>query len=271
MRLLILLVLVACHGAPPRYAGGLLAPIDIRGDRLLVRAMIDGKPRVMVLDTGASITSISTATARDLGIHAESTMEINDHIPAGLGTIKSLSIGLAVHANVRVAIVDLPNARDSAIQFDGILGLDVLSQHDIALDFRHRTLVMYPRGAIVEHALMPWMSTVALQGNSRGLMLLSVTIGDHPPIPAMLDLGAPITVINPAAAKLLGVTQPLFRVPSMTVGKVELARRTMMVRDLGVFQRAGLGDRPAILLGSDVFAKRSLVISYRDRVAMVSR
>jgi hypothetical protein len=87
----------------------------------------------------------------------------------------------------------------------------------------------------------------------------------------MLDLGAPITVVNQAAAQQLGITQPMFRVRSMTVGNVQLARRTMLVKDLPAFERAGLADRPAILLGSDVFAKRSLVIGYRDRVAMVAR
>lgn len=270
-RLIVFLLIAACHGAPPRFAGGTLTPLEIRGDRLLVTAQINGKSRVMVVDTGASITSISTATARGLGIQSDSTTQINGHITAGIGVIKSLSIGLSEHENVEVAIVDMPNARDSAVAFDGILGLDVLARHDMVLDFRNQTLALYPSGAMVDHDLLPEMARVALQRDSNGLMSLDVTIGDHPPIRAMLDLGAPITVVNHAAAKLLGINRPLFRVRSMTVANVPLARRTMMVRDLPAFERAGLGDQPAILLGSDVFADRSLVIGYRDRMAMVSR
>lgn len=264
-------MIAACGGAPPRFSGGALSPIEIRDERLLVSARLDGQARVMVLDTGANITSISTATARELGIASAAPMQINDHIPAGLGVIRSLSIGLAEHQNVRVAIVDLPNARDSAVRFDGVLGLDVLARHDVVLDFRKRTLALYPSGAIMEHDLMPAMTRVALQHNADGLVLLDVGIRGRAPIRAVLDLGAPITVINRAAADQLGLTRPMVRAPAMTVGDVQLARRPMLVRDLPVFARAGLADRPAILLGSDVFANRSLVIGYRDRVAMVSR
>ncbi|MBA2544025.1 MAG: aspartyl protease family protein [Deltaproteobacteria bacterium] len=268
--LLVVLVLAACSGAPPRFSGGILAPIEIRGERLLVTALIDGKPRVMVLDTAASITAISTRAARELGIEVIAETTINGHIPAQVGLIKSLSIGLANHRNVEVAIVDLPNARDSSVPFDGVLGLDILARHDVVLDFRNRTIALYPSGAIVENALLPGMARVALQRDSRGLMRLDVKIGDHPPMRALLDLGAPITVINHAAAKVLGVSRPMFQVPSMTVGNVQLARRTMLVRELPVFERAGLVDQPAILLGSDVFKDRALAIGYRDRMAMLS-
>lgn len=270
-RLILLVIIAACSGVPPRFSGGALAPLEIRGERLLVSVKIDGQPRVMVLDTGASITSISTETARKLGIRSDGVARINNHIDAGLGTIKRLSIGLADHVNVPVAIVDMPNARDSEIPFDGILGLDVLGGHDLVIDFRSSTVALYPSGAILENALMPGMARVALSRSAHGLMMLDVKIGDHPPIQAMLDLGAPITVINSAAAKLLGVTRPLFQVASMTVGNVQLARRTMLVNDLPAFARAGIADRPAILLGSDMFANRALVIGYRDHVAMLSR
>lgn len=249
----------------------MLAPLEIRGDRLLVTVRIDGKPRVMVLDTGASITAISTRTARELGIQSATTMSINGDIQAGVGLVRSLSIGLADHRNVEVAIVDLPNARNSSVPFDGILGLDILTRHDLVLDFRDRTIALYPPGAIVENSLWPGMAKVALERDSRGLMRLDVKIDDHPPIRALLDLGAPITVINRASAKLLGVSRPMFQVASMTVGNVELARRTLLVRDLPVFERAGLADQPAILLGSDVFEDRALLIGYRDRIAMLSR
>lgn len=270
-RMILVLAIAACSSTPPRFAGGALAPLEIKGERLLVSTMMEGQPRVMVLDTGASITSISTATARGLGIQSDGVARINGNMTAGLGVIKKLSIGLADHTNVSVAIVDMPNARDSSVPFDGILGLDVLGNHDLVIDFRSSTVALYPSGAILEHALMPQMARIALSKNAHGLMMLDVTIGDHPPIQAMLDLGAPITVVNPAAAKLLGVSRPMFKVRSMTVGNVQLARRTMLVKDLPAFERAGIADRPAILLGSDMFANRALVIGYRDRVAMLSR
>lgn len=261
----------SCQASAPRFAGGALSPIAIEGDRVLVTAHIDGKPRVMVIDTAASITSLSTTAARELGISFDGFTRINDTVHAGLGTVKSLSVGLADHANVQVAIVDMPNARDSAVKFDGILGLDILGNHDVVLDFKRRTLALYPAGAIVQNRLMPGMARVDLQRGSYGLMTLDVQIGNKaPPIRAILDLGAPTTVINRAAAYMLDVRKPIFRPRSIAVGGVDLARRAMVVRDLPVFARFGLANRPALLLGSDVFQDRSLVIGFRDRVAMLS-
>src|SRR5438067_7599517 len=130
---LLMAAIAGCHGPPPQFAGGALAPLDIDGGRLVVSARLDGKPYRMVLDTGASITSISTEAARELGIEAVGDTQINDHIPAKLGVLHSLSIGVAEHADVTVVIVDMPNARDSAVAFQGILGLDVLAHHDIVL------------------------------------------------------------------------------------------------------------------------------------------
>jgi len=272
MRLCFALVaLLACQGQPPQFAGGVLAPLDIEGGRLLVSAKLDGQPRTLVLDTGASITSISTATARDLGIETEGEMAINDHISAKLGVLKSLSIGLADHADVPVAIVDMPNARDSAVKFHGILGLDVLARHDVVLDFAHHTLALYPPGATVATTRGPTMARIEFQHAEHGLMVFEVAFGNHPAIPAILDLGAPTSVINGPAAQALGVKRPAFRPPPFEVGGVALVTKYMLIRDLPTFQRFGLANRPAVLLGSDVFKGKALVIAYRDRIAFLSR
>ncbi len=269
--ILALVAVVACQGPPPQFAGGALAPLDIEGGRLLVSAKLDGQQRTMVLDTGASITSISTATAAELGVEIKGEMAINDHLTAKLGVLKSLSIGLAEHADVTVAIVDLPNARDSAVKFDGIIGLDVLARHDVVLDFNHRTIALYPPGTTVMNTRGPTMARIELQHGSHGLMMFDVTFGNHAPIPAILDLGAPTSVINGPAAAALGVKRPAFRPPPLDVGGVALGTKYMLIRDLPTFQRFGLADRPAVLLGSDVFKGKALVIAYRDRIAFLSR
>jgi hypothetical protein len=273
-RLLFLLLIAAiagCHGPVPQFAGGGLAPLDTDGGRLVVSARLDGKPYRMVLDTGASVTSISTAAARELGIKVVGTTQINDHIPAKLGVLRSLSIGVVEHADVTVVIVDMPNARDSAVAFQGILGLDVLSHHDVVLDFGRRTLALYPAGTPVLRRRDASMARIEFQRGSHGLLVFQIVFRGRPPIPAILDLGAPTSVINGAAAAALGVRRPAFRPPPLELGGVELGTPYMLIRDLPVFARFGLADRPAILLGSDVFKDRALVIAYRDRVAFLSR
>ena len=70
------------------------------------------------------------------------------------------------------------------------------------------------------------------------------------------------------ADEVLGMTPTTFRAGGknmqlrFAIGKCSLGAILVAASDKGI---------AAILLGSDVFAKRSLVIGYRDRVAMVAR
>ncbi len=264
-------LLVACSAVPPHFDGSMKESLAVEGGRLLVAAKLDGVRSILVVDTAASITSLSTQTAERVGVEAISNTEINQELSAQLGVLRSLSIGVSEHADLTVAIVDLPNAVDSEVKFDGVLGLDVLSRHDLLLDMPRRTFTFDPPGTFERTPARQSMQRVDISTGQYGLIMMEVTFGDHPPIPAILDLGAPSSVVNNAAAQMLGVPRPAFRPQDLRVGTVGLDVGYILVRDLPLFDRLGMANHPVMLIGSDVFENRSLAIAFRDRAAYVSR
>jgi hypothetical protein len=235
-----------------------------RSGHLLVTANLDGHPYVFVLDTGASITALSTATARELGLATSGSMSINDSINAPLGTVQSLAISGVVHTDVQVAIVDLPDAL--AVGARGVIGLDVLARDDVIVDLAGAEFGVYPAGTIASfgHDLVP------LAYGAHGLILLDVVLDGTTTVPAMLDLGSPVSVLNSSAAVLMAAKGNIVPIVARTENTT-LTPVDMLVSDRGTFARLGLAYRPAAVLGTDVFEGRLLAISYRDRVAFVSK
>jgi len=270
--ILLLLVLVSCGGAT-RLDGGIREPMHVTKGRLLVSAKLSGKPGVFVVDTGASITSLSTSAARRLGIAPLGPTDINGTLPAQIGIVKTLEIGAVQYDDVPVAIVDLPNAQGSRVHFDGVLGLDILKRHDLVLDLASRTISLHPPGTLARESIITSrMERVGISHGHEGLILMQVQFDGHPPMPAFLDLGAPTSVLNVRAAKMLGLRGPgRTRIRSMMIGNVDVRPPHVLVENLSAFDLLGLAKRPAMLIGSDVFEDRVLAIAFRDRVAFVSK
>jgi predicted aspartyl protease len=261
---LLVLAGMACARNPPAWVappGGASQTLAIASSgHVLVTAQIDGRPYVMVLDTGANITSLSSRAARELGLETTGWMKINDTIQTPLGTVRSLAIAGLDHPDLQVVVIDHP---DAPAGVDGILGLDVLARHDIVVDFVGQRLAVYPEGTLVSSRgdLLP------LHYGANGLLLIEISL-DGVRVPAMLDLGAPVSVLNGPAGALVGAHGPATDIVART-GDIQLEPVRALVRDLGTFRRLGFERRPAVVLGTDVFSDRVLAISYRDRVARI--
>jgi clan AA aspartic protease (TIGR02281 family) len=110
-----------------------------RGDLMVVNALLNGKvPVSFVVDTGASYTTISRATADHLNIDLgpnPSTLSFhtaNGVINAPLANVGSMQVGGLELKNVTVAVHDIfPDANIA-----GLLGLNFLSQFRLDIDSR---------------------------------------------------------------------------------------------------------------------------------------
>jgi len=137
---------------------------------------------------------------------------------------------------------------------------------DVNVDLAGAEFGVYPAGTIASfgHDLVP------LAYGAHGLILLDVVLDGTTTVPAMLDLGSPVSVLNSSAAVLMAakgnIVPNVARTENTTLTPVD-----MLVSDRGTFARLGLAYRPAAVLGTDVFEGRLLAISYRDRVAFVSK
>jgi clan AA aspartic protease (TIGR02281 family) len=117
-----------------------------RGDLVIVTAKLNGKsPVSLVVDTGASYTTISQAAAQAAGIQLPENPTVlsfhtaNGTIQAPLGTLGSMEIGGLELKDVTVAIHDV--FPDAAIA--GLLGQNFLSQFRLEIDGQGGLLNLY--------------------------------------------------------------------------------------------------------------------------------
>lgn len=107
-------------------SGELFVPLQRLGSSLLINPEINGIKLDFLLDTGASITSISQQTIRALALQPTGEriklQTANGITETAVYLAPELSIGGIKLKNRRVAAIDLPDNSS----FDGLLGTDVL-------------------------------------------------------------------------------------------------------------------------------------------------
>jgi predicted aspartyl protease len=123
--------------------------------RLLQRALIvvpifidDKGPFNFVLDTGTETSLIDAALARRLGLVRQDSIPLqtpNGQQNANLFIVSRLSVGGLATTHVEVLEADLHAFSGSGSQILGLLGEDFLSQFNLLLDYRHRSVAFYER------------------------------------------------------------------------------------------------------------------------------
>ncbi|MDI1365334.1 MAG: aspartyl protease family protein [bacterium] len=237
--------------------------------RLTVEVMINGQgPFKMMVDTGADSSVISIETADKLGLARGATVEM--HSIAGVQTvdtvlIDTLQMGRRIQRRMRVSLV-----AERYLGAAGLLGLDWLGANSLMLNYGKL------RMAVGEPLPLPDANTVVIKTRTRsGLTLLDAFMPGHRLI-AFLDSGSSTTVGNLAllraaqASKAVlggvvdlnltsatGQTLPgrLVVLSRLTLDTMTLMNVPVVVGPVHTFEYWGLGDQPAILIGSDILQK----------------
>lgn len=275
--LVVLAVLGACRAPkPPAFAGGVELPLaeSWRGT-VFVPVVIDGHTLRFVLDTGATITAVTPALAETLGLVPNGNTLVNGTIEAKLATVAKLEVGSIHHDRVRVAIVDLPEAKRIDEPFDGVLGLDVLSQHDVAIDIPRRRVVFFPPRQLA-HAddVNDRMIRVDFKKSRLGLIEVTVDFDERGSVHGYLDLGAQRTFTNPVTGHWIegpGNGDPERAARGLRVGNVRWERFSVIVEELPIFSRWIHEDELGVVLGADLFGDRAIVLAYQEGALFVAR
>ena len=113
---------------------------------MLIKAEVNGKPAVMVLDTGSNETIVSprVVMAKQLSSKAVAMAKGSGYSGAGVIATAMLKVGPLNPRNCQVLVVDLSGLSKTLGQdVDGILGMSVLKEFEIvSVDLRHHKLIL---------------------------------------------------------------------------------------------------------------------------------
>ena len=258
--------------APPSGPPVVL-PLQRRGAHIVVPVTMGGQVWAFLLDTGANATVLDSGVAAQLALTADGL-----EVPAGGagGEIDGLRLRRAVPMTIgerdypapMVAILDL-----SGLGLAGVLGADFLAWHTIDID--------PAAGELRLTDVLPdltGLTPIEVQRFSAGLLRLSATVAGQP-VPAMLDLGADVSVLSWRAANLAGlsygdgerdgdligadgrsVSLYAAEIP-LSLGDIALGKPRVCIANLDALRRH-FGDGPTALIGQDLLLGRRLVIDY---------
>ncbi len=293
---LVVLLLSACAAAKPPACGFVahsVLPIGRAGPFAAVASRIDGAPAKLVVDTGAGQTVISLAAAHRarLSLNTRATVRATGIGGTGLyatGRVDKLMLGDIPVRPAMVAVMPMvPLA-------DGNLGMDILGDVDLDIDFPAGTITLY-RGTLCPGAALPW-NTQAAELRVEALMtpgmpatarprqlLLAMELNGHPAM-AMLDTGAGYSVVSRAFANRIGITDAaletgpsmhlaglspdgangrMWRFEDAQIGTDRLINPIMVVADLP-------GVPFDVLLGMDYLSMHRVWLSYGARRIFVA-
>lgn len=249
-----------------------IQPFDLDATRRMsVKVMVGGKgPFAFLVDTGAERTVIARELAARLDLIEGAKLRLATI--GGSATVPSFRIAALQMSNLHLAAVDAPAFYGRHIGAAGLIGVDMLEERRVLIDFRKETMQVLETRKRAQPIIRDDDAIVVTARNSAGRLILSDARLNGKRIDVIVDTGAQTSVGNMALQKLVASKRanrfPFFPTELMAVtGEDVPALRTaikrivingMDVNDLPVsfadsqaFRALGLEDRPAMLLGMD--------------------
>lgn len=112
---------------------------------MLIKVEVNGKPAVMVLDTGSNETIVSPRLVSVKQLSSkEAVVMAKGSGYSGTGVIATAFLSIGHPKNCQILVVDLSAlSKTLGQEVDGILGMSVLKEFEIvSVDLRHHKLVL---------------------------------------------------------------------------------------------------------------------------------
>ncbi len=234
-------------------------------DRMTVPVRLGGRgPFRFLVDTGANRTVVSTKIAAALGFTSGPLTRL--HSVSGTSMVRTANVPQFELSRNRVRSVEVALLEAAHMEADGIVGVDSLRSEKVIFDFRKRVISIVP----AKQKVRDDPGTIVVRGKlKQGHLIVASATANRVPLMAVLDTGSEITMGNAAlrarleARHRLGTPQPIamksvtgeilvgeaFHLKSVKLGDVELQDLVMLFTSAPVFDKLGLGDTPALLLG----------------------
>lgn len=241
-------------------------------DRMTVEVFIDGKgPFNFVVDTGADRSAISVPLAERLGL--ERGKDVMLHGVSGSALTPTAKVALMVSGDSRMRNAQLPVLPPERLGVDGLMGIDMLEDRNVVMDFRrHRLEVRRSSALSPAFSGVREVSVIADQRFGR-LTIANARVSGVRCV-AFIDSGSGASIGNLALAEAIKLRLRRRPEPSMAVhligaageatlgefrivrsielGSLRMTNLPLVLADLHIFDLWELNKRPAVLLGVDV-------------------
>lgn len=242
-------------------------PVTISDGHILVPMQVNGSEQLFILDTGSFTTSVTPELADALRLphvpQSTSSVGIGGATTTQDVRAKELAIGGFRFHNTDLATVSITQSPASSARAAGLIGAPFLSAFDIEVDLPHQRIGLYGSRHCAE-GFLPWAqpySTLGADTTSDGHIVVTAML-DGKPFSAVIDTGAPRSLLITSASQKLGLTiddfakDPQVRQPG--------AGRRSIVAHVHRFSRLSLGaevfDHPLIEVGDARGFKAEMLI-----------
>lgn len=259
----------------PATAGEIIPfiqPFDLDATRRMsVQVMVGGKgPFAFLVDTGAERTVIARELAARLGLVEGAKLRLATI--GGSATVPSFRVAALQMSNLHLAAVDAPAFHGRHIGAAGLIGVDMLEQRRVLIDFRKETMQILETRRRAPSLIKDDDAIVVTARNSAGRLILSDARLHGKRIDVIVDTGAQTSIGNLALQKMVAdrranrlpfVATELSAVSGEAVPAVRTAIKRIAINGLDIndlpvsfadsqaFRVLGLHEQPALLLGMD--------------------
>ena len=258
--------------------GRIVAPVTINGQG----------PFRLVVDTGASHTSLSPELAARLGLAPSEKLVLMLNGVTGAEQVPAVRLERLQAGELIIEHVEAPIVQSSIMAgADGILGVAGLQRERITVDFR-RDRISITRSHPNDD--MSGMLRIPATRVTGGLLMVEARVGGVK-ARTVIDTGAERTLGNAVlrdqlrlrkrigapleVTTVFGTTSDvssgeLQRIPTITLGGATISQVNVVFGDFHIFKVWELDTQPTLLLGMDVLGTvRQLIIDYRRREVYV--
>ena len=217
---LLLLGLAACASAPDppgSLAKGCQrerrADLRLQTSRnfLLAPVTLNGHAALMVVDTGAEVTTITPEAAAALRLphdphHGSVFLGVSGPTRAENVRLDHLALGRIERHDLSLGLGVMPPFPGFSPPVAGLLGTDVLAGYEVELDLPERRMALYAPGSC--GGAPPWAANAAVRFDRTrsGLAFVNAVV-DGRRVRALLDTGARTTLLARETAQTIGITE----------------------------------------------------------------
>ncbi|HEY4077146.1 MAG TPA: pepsin/retropepsin-like aspartic protease family protein [Rhizomicrobium sp.] len=184
------------------------------GMTMLVPVTINTVDKLMILDTGASASSVTRALAQELNISVHPNVrsvglyDINGNVSYDFATIANFKFGQQEVRDTKFRIWPNPDLGKVDPRLAGILSLDRLLQYDIDVDFANGVLKLFSPEHCEGNVLYWKAAAVSVGGfDTRGDHINVQVSLDGQKMNAIIDSGAVSSILSAdIARRLFGLT-----------------------------------------------------------------